>query len=295
MNKIFFPLLGSFVKLKSPDYLLGAVAEAKSYASRAFMFFFGAPLSFLAIDKKKLNKEEFLSALTNSDIDLANICVHLPYLINLGNCQNFSTLKKSLLLLEKNLSLGRFLGIKKMILHPGSALQADRTKSLKQVGVMLTQVLKKFPQVEICLETMAGSGSQLGKTFEELKMIIDNCQYPDQINICFDLCHLYAAGYDIVHNWQKVLDNFDQIIGLKKLKVIHINDSKKPFASHLDRHANVGDGEIGFGAIQKIVWDPHLTHVPMILETPYDLNNKPLYKKEIAMLLQKPPKHAKKD
>ena len=278
--------LGSFVQLVQPDYLVGAIREIKSYQGNALMFFLGSPQRFQTISKDKLKVQLFHQQLGQANIKLENVCVHLPYLINLANCSDWRVFERSLILMEKNLQLCDYLQIRKVILHPGASLKNDRSLCIKQVVKGLDQLLKNHPQIQICLETMSGKGSELGVTFGELKSIIEQSQYHRQIGVCFDLCHLYSAGYDLVNNLDQMIDQFDHLIGLDKLWVCHINDSKKNFNSRLDFHANIGQGSIGLKTIQDFVHHPKLRGKTMVLETPYQ-NGKPVYKEEIKMLLNK--------
>lgn len=275
--------LGSFVKLVEPDYLSGSVKEALSYGGNALMFFLGSPQRHQTISSKKLKVNAFHQELKKAGIALENVVVHLPYLINLGNCSDWRVFARSVELMEKNLKLCDYLQIRKVVLHPGASLKSDRSVSLQQVVKGLDQLLPNHPQIQICLETMSGKGSELGKTFQELKSIIEQSKYSQQIGVCFDLCHLYSAGYDLVNQLDQIIDQFDRLIGLEKLWVCHINDSKKPFNSHLDAHANIGRGSIGLETVQKFVHHPKLIGKPMILETPYE-EKLPVYKAEIAML-----------
>lgn len=277
-------ILGSFVKLTEPEYLVGAVREAVSYRGNALMFFLGSPQRHQTISKSKLDRKGFHTALAKANIPLDNVAVHLPYLINLGNCSDWRVFEKSVILMKKNLELCDYLKIRKVVLHPGASLKNDRQLSIKQIVKGLDIVLIDHPQIQVCLETMSGKGSELGKNFAELKSIISQSQYSQQIGVCFDLCHLYSAGYDLTNNLDAVIEEFDEMIGWNKLWLCHINDSKKEFNSRLDVHANIGKGSLGLQVVQKFIHHSQLQNKVMVLETPYQ-NNQPIYQEEIRMLL----------
>lgn len=275
--------LGSFVRLKFPNYLLGSIEETLEYKGKAMMFFLGSPQTYKVVDQKNLDRKLFYHYLKINYLDLENVVVHLPYVINLGNIFNVKVMKNSELFLEKNLALCSFLGIKQVVLHPGSSLKMNPKLCLDRIINILDKMLIKFPNVNICLELMSGKGSELGSKFEELAYIINNAKQKKQINVCFDLCHAYSGGYDIVNDLENVLKHFDNLIGLEKIKVIHVNDSKTFLKSHKDLHANIGFGTIGKEAIKKFLFHDQIKDKIMILETPYR-NGVPLYKEEIEML-----------
>ncbi len=276
--------LGSFVRLKQPSYLRGVVEETISYNGNSFMFFLGSPQRFQVVDKNKLDIKIFETLLKKYQINRNNVFVHLPYLINLANYNNPRVLHNSKQLMKANLKLCEYLQIKRVILHPGCALKNNRRFCLQKITEHLDEILEEFPSIIVCLETMSGKGSELGRNFDELKIIIEKSKHPKQIAVCFDLCHLYSAGYDLIKNWEGILKEFDEKIGLDKLLVCHINDSKTPFYSQKDRHANIGKGQIGLQPIQKIIHDSKMEGKTMILETPY-IDEQPPYKEEISLLL----------
>ena len=185
------------------------------------------------------------------------------------------------------------LGMTKLVLHPGSSVGLERNHAISNIIKGLNIVLDDNHNVVICLETMAGKGTEVGKTFEELKYIIDNIKNKDKIGVCLDTCHINDAGYD-VSNFDKVLDEFDECIGLDYLKCIHVNDSKNELGAHKDRHANIGLGTIGFDNLIKVIYNKRIENIPKILETPYvgedDSDKKrlyPPYKFEIEMIKNK--------
>ena len=275
--------IGAFISLRHPAYLEGLITQTAFIGGNTMMFFAGSPQNWKVLDWKNLDRQSFWNGLTKRHWNLADVCIHAHYLINLGNLINPQVYRKSYQLLEQICAFAQGLQIRYIILHPGSALKQDRTRSLHQVGTSLNQILQKYPQVTICLETMSGKGSELGKTFAELKTIIDQITNPEQIMICWDTCHLYAAGYDIKQKLPQVVAEFDQVIGLDKLKFIHVNDTLHPFNSHLDRHANLGAGYLGWKTFFDLVDHPQLKTKVLILETPMR-NDLTVYQKEIQRL-----------
>ena len=277
-------IIGSHVSFKKDTQLLGSIKEAVSYGSTTFMFYTGAPQNAnrLPIDDNltKAAKELMLK----NNIDINNVIVHAPYIINLASDNDFAVtfLKEELKRVEQ-------LGMSKLVIHPGSSVKLAKEEGIRNIINNLNKVGKS--NVLILLETMAGKGTELGKTFEEIKQIIDAVDYP--LGVCLDTCHINDAGYDL-NNFDDILNLFDKIIGLNYLKCIHINDSKNLINTHKDRHENIGYGTIGFDNLMKIIHHEKLKNVPKILETPYvtkDDNSKekiyPPYKFEIEMILNK--------
>ncbi|MEG2322153.1 MAG: deoxyribonuclease IV [Bacilli bacterium] len=278
-------IIGSHVSFKKDEQLLGSTKEAISYGSNTFMFYTGAPQNTLRqVINDDLTKQAY-KLMKENDIDVNNIIVHAPYIINLANNNSFAIdfLKQEIKRVEQ-------LGISKLVLHPGSSVSLEKEEGLQNIIDGLNKVDNKS-KVLICLETMAGKGSELGTTFEEINAIITQVKYP--LGVCLDTCHISDAGYN-VSAIDEVLDLFDHIIGLDKLKCIHINDSKNVINSHKDRHENFGFGNIGFDNLIKIIYNEKLKDVPKILETPYvSLNEEtkdrlyPPYKFEIEMIKNK--------
>lgn len=165
--------------------------------------------------------------------------------------------------------------------HPGSHVGQGVERGIEMIAALLNKILKPEMSTIVLLETMSGKGSEIGSRFEELRQIIDCTQLSDKLGVCLDTCHVYSAGYDIVNNLDGVLDEFDKVIGLERLKAIHLNDSKMPFASHKDRHEKIGHGTIGLKAIVRIVNHPKLKNLPFVLETPNELAG---WKEEISLL-----------
>lgn len=276
-------LLGSHVGFKSPSYMLGSVEETLSYGANCFMVFTGPPQNFNRKEIDKSNVDKSILLMKDNSIDSSNIIVHAPYLINL--CSDKEATR--LLGIEKLcIEVQRTAEIKsnKIVLHPGSSLSLDRKIAIQFIAEGINKVFKKVKNdVIICIETMAGKGTEVGVTFEELKQIIDLVDDKSRIGVCLDTCHIHEAGYDI-SNVEYILDEFDKIIGLEKLLVIHLNDSKNEIGAHKDRHENIGIGKIGFDTLVKWVHNPRIAHVPKILETPY-YKDKPIYKYEIINLI----------
>ncbi|WP_282140550.1 deoxyribonuclease IV [Cytobacillus oceanisediminis] len=278
--------IGSHVSMSGKKMLLAASEEAVSYGSNTFMIYTGAPQNTRRKKIEDLNIEAGLKHMAENGI--ADIVVHAPYIINIGNTSNPSTFELGVNFLRSEIDRTKAIGAKQIVLHPGAHVGAGTEAGIKQIVEGLNEVLNGEENVQIALETMAGKGSECGKSFEELAMIIEGVNYNNHLSVCFDTCHTHDAGYDIVNDFDGVLEEFDKIIGLDRLKVLHINDSKNERGMRKDRHANIGFGHIGFSALNYIVHHPQLQDIPKILETPYvgeDKNNKKApYKQEINML-----------
>lgn len=281
--------IGSHVSMSGKKMLLAASEEAVSYGSNTFMIYTGAPQNTRRKKIEDLNIEAGLKHMAENGI--ADIVVHAPYIINIGNTSNPSTFELGVNFLRSEIDRTEAIGAKQIVLHPGAHVGAGTEAGIKQIVEGLNEVLNGEENVQIALETMAGKGSECGKSFEELAMIIEGVNYNNHLSVCFDTCHTHDAGYDIVNDFDGVLEEFDKIIGLDRLKVLHINDSKNERGMRKDRHANIGFGHIGFSALNYIVHHPQLQDIPKILETPYvgeDKNNKKApYKQEINMLRSK--------
>ena len=277
-------IIGSHVNMSGTELLVGSVKSALSFNANTFMFYTGAPQNTIRKPVEALRVEEAKKLMEENGIDVKNLVVHAPYIINLGNLKDESTFDLAKSVLKDELYRTNYIGVKYLVLHPGAHLNFGEEAGLNRIVEGLNAVLENDnSEVTILLETMAGKGSELGKTFEELKYIIDHVSKKERLGVCLDTCHVFDAGYDIVNDLDGVLNHFDEVIGLDLLKVIHVNDSKNVFASHKDRHANLGDGNIGFETLAKVVWHPLLEGKIKILETPY-IEDKPPYKEEIAKL-----------
>jgi len=280
MNDIY---LGSHINMNSPDFYLGTVKTALSMGENTFMFYTGAPQNTIRKPTSELKINEGRELLKKNGINEDKIIVHAPYIINLGNAVNPSTRELAISFLKQEMKRVADFHVKTLVLHPGAHVNQGKEVGLKAIIHGLNDVLDNDnSDVRIALETMAGKGSELGSSFEDLKFIIDGVNKKDRVGVCLDTCHISDAGYD-VHDVDNVIKKFDEIIGLDKLLVIHINDSTNDKGSHKDRHANIGFGHIGFDTLYKYVHHPKLKDVPKVLETPW-INDYPPYKEEIEML-----------
>lgn len=278
-------IIGSHVSFDSKEQLVKSVKEAISYGANTFMFYTGAPQNTnRCIINDRLTIEAY-ELMKNNNIDVNNVICHAPYIINLANDNDPSKYDFSINFLKNEVSRLYSLGIKYLVLHPGSSVGIERMKALDNIGNALNYVINDETSVTILLETMAGKGTECGKNIEELKYIIDKVNNKKCIGVCLDTCHLNDSGIDL-NNIDSYLKEFDNLIGIDKIKCVHINDSKNIIGSHKDRHENIGFGTIGFDTILKVLNNELLTKVPKILETPYVGENKeyPPYKFEIEML-----------
>ena len=276
-------LIGSHVGMNGPDYYLGSVKEAISYHATTFMFYTGAPQNSYRKPLKELKIDEGRKLLKENGFDESKIVVHAPYIINAANPNRPELLELSIKTIIDELQRTAAFGATMIVLHPGNHLGAGPEIAIDVLAHSLDEVFSKDgTDVKIAIETMAGKGSEIGITFEEVKQIIDLCHYPERLGVCLDTCHVHDAGYDI-HNVDGLLNEFDRVIGLNKLLVVHVNDSKNIRGAHKDRHENIGYGEIGFETLCTIANHPRLKDIPKILETPY-INEKAPYSDEIRML-----------
>ena len=276
-------LIGSHVSMNAPNFFLGSVQEAISYNSTAFMFYTGAPQNSYRVPLDRLKIEEGKKLLKEAGIEESHLVVHAPYIINPANKAREDLYEQSINTIINEMRRTEAFGAGVLVLHPGAHVGQGTENSIKALAEALNRVFKEDgTKVKIAIETMAGKGTEIGITFEQVKAIIDGCEYQDRIGVCLDTCHISDGGYDI-HDVDGLLNEFDKIIGLDKLLVVHLNDSKNPRGAHKDRHENIGYGEIGFETLNKFVHHPLLVNIPKILETPY-INEKPPYKQEIQML-----------
>ena len=275
-------IIGSHVGYKKDSGLVGSVKEALSYKANTFMFYTGAPQNTVRSSIDLNNVKEAYKLMEENNINKNNVIVHAPYIINLANGDE-SKFNFSCNFLSEELKRVNTFGMKYLVLHPGSHVGLGVDEGISNIVKALNLVLSKDDSnVMILLETMAGKGSEVGRTFEELKRIIDGVSKKERIGVCLDTCHLNDAGYDL-NNFDDVLDEFDKLIGIDKIKCIHINDSKNTLDSHKDRHENIGRGTIGLDTLIKVINNPKLKDVPKILETPYIDGIAP-YKEEIELI-----------
>ena len=279
-------LIGSHVSMSGKKMLLGAAEEAASYQSTTFMIYTGAPQNTRRKAVEDMNIEaglEFMKA-----HGMSNMVVHAPYIINLGNTIKPENFGFATQFLREEIMRAQALGATQITMHPGAHVGAGADAAIAQIIKGLNEVLTNDQIPQIALETMAGKGTEVGRSFEELAQIIEGVTLNDKLSVTLDTCHIHDAGYNVREDFDGILNEFDKIIGLDRLKVVHVNDSKNIQGAKKDRHANIGFGEIGFEALNKVVHHPQLVTIPKILETPFvgedKKNKKAPYKFEIAML-----------
>ena len=278
-------IIGSHVGYKKDSGLVGSVKEALSYGANTFMFYTGAPQNTKRLPIDLANVQEADKLMAENNIQKENVIVHAPYIINLATDdeekRSFATS-----FLQEEIKRVETLGFTYLVLHPGSHVGCGPDKGIENIANSLNKVLETDEKVVILLETMAGKGTEVGRTFEEIASVIEKVNQKEKIGVCLDTCHINDAGYDL-NNFDKVLDNFDEVIGLGKLKCLHINDSKNERSAHKDRHENIGLGHIGFEALMKVIYNNRLDNITKILETPYVDKIYPSYKYEIEMIRNK--------
>ena len=275
-------IMGSHVGMSAPDYFKGAVNQMVAYGGNSLMIYTGAPQNTRRKPIAEMKIEEGLDILKKHNVNPHHIIVHAPYIINLANGDP-SKRQFAIEFLKKEYLRVFQIGGKIMVLHPGNHLKATRKEAMDWIIEGLNQIIDPKIGVIIALETMAGKGTEVGMTFEEIKYMIDGVKHQDLIGVCFDTCHVFDAGYDLVNDLENVIQKFDDIIGLNKNVVMHINDSKNHCGSRKDRHENLGKGHIGEKTLLKIVWHPKFNNIPKVLETPW-IEGKPPYKEEIALI-----------
>ncbi|MDD4027806.1 MAG: deoxyribonuclease IV [Bacilli bacterium] len=277
--------IGSHVSFTKDTQLIGSINESISYNSNCFMIYTGAPQNTNRSDISKdiTNKAHLL--LKELKIDLNDVIVHAPYIVNLSNYKDERSRDFAISFLKQEIDRCEQLGLSNLVLHPGSHVGLGEEVGLKNTVDALNIILSKDSKVNILIETMSGKGTEIGYKIDHLKYIIDNVKYNDKIKICLDSCHLNDSGYDI-SNFDSILDEIDSKIGIDKIKCIHINDSKNNISDKKDRHSNIGFGTLGFDNIINIIYNKRLENIPKILETPY-VNGYPPYKFEIEMIKNK--------
>lgn len=280
-------IIGSHVSMSGKKMLLGSSEEAYSYGANAMMIYTGAPQNTRRKAIEELNIEAGRAHMKEHGI--TDIIVHAPYIINVGNSIKPETFELGVNFLRSEIERTEAIGATQIVLHPGAHVGEGVAAGIQKIIEGLNEVLVKDQKVQIALETMAGKGSEVGSNFEELARIIDGVTHNDKLSICFDTCHTHDAGYDIVNDFDGVLDQFDRVIGLDRLKVLHVNDSKNERGARKDRHENIGFGHIGYDALRYIVHHDQLQQLPKILETPFvgedKKNKKAPYAHEIDMLM----------
>lgn len=268
--------------------MLGSVEEALSYGANTFMIYTGAPQNTRRKALEELNIDAAKKCMADNGIE--EFIVHAPYIINLGNTLKQETYELAVEFLALELERTTAMGSRVLVLHPGAHVGAGVEAGVASIVKGLNEVLTADTDCFVALETMAGKGTEIGRSFEELAMIYDGVHHNDKLRVCFDTCHVHDAGYDIVNDFDGVIGKFDRLIGKEQIAAFHINDSKNVRGASKDRHANLGDGEIGFETIRNVVWHPDFMDIPKILETPYipvsegSKDKVPPYKEEIARL-----------
>ena len=274
-------LIGSHVSMSGKKMLEGSAEEAHQFGESTFMIYTGAPQNTRRKNINDLNIEKGHKVM--EQYGLSNIVVHAPYIINIGNTTKPEVYELGVNFLQNEIERTQAIGAKDIVLHPGAHVGAGADKGINQIIKGLNEVLTHDHDVRIALETMAGKGTEIGRSFEELARIIDGVTHNDRLSICFDTCHTHDAGYNIKNDFDGVLNEFDKII-----EVVHVNDSKNEQGAHKDRHENIGFGYIGFDALNNVVHHEAFKDIPKILETPYvgedKKNKKPPYRFEIEML-----------
>ena len=278
-------LLGSHVGFKKDSQLLGSLEEAFSYGANTFMFYTGAPQNtnrYPIMDGFTL---EAINLMKEKGLDYSKVVVHAPYIVNLANDKDLDKFMFSVRFLQEELERCELLGIRYLVLHPGSHVGLGVDTAISNIAKGLNMILGTHP-VTILLETMAGKGTEVGSSLEEIKRIIDLVDDKEHIGVCLDTCHLNDAGYDM-SKFDSFLEQFDSLIGISKIGCVHVNDSKNDLGVHKDRHENFGFGTIGFDNLISIIYNERLENVPKILETPYVDREFAPYKYEIEMIKNK--------
>lgn len=247
--------------------LEGSAEEAHKFGESTFMIYTGAPQNTRRKPIEELNIEKGHEIMKAHG--LSNIVVHAPYIINIANTVKPHVFELGVEFLQSEIERTQALGAQDIVLHPGSHVGEGTDAGIKKIIEGLNEVLTNDNNVRIALETMAGKGSEVGRNFEELARIIDGVNHNDRLSVCFDTCHTHDAGYNVKEDFDGVLNEFDKIIGVDRIKVVHVNDSKNDIGAHKDRHENIGFGYIGFDALNYVVHHDTFKDIPKILETPY--------------------------
>lgn len=280
--------IGSHVGMSGKEMFLGSVKEALSYGANTFMVYTGAPQNTRRKPIEDLRVQEGLALMKENGME--EFVVHAPYIINLANTVKPETFELAVEFLQLEIERTQAMHCHTLILHPGAHVGAGVDAGIAQIIKGLNEVLSQDSNVNIALETMAGKGTEIGRSFEELARIYDGVKNNHRLRVCFDTCHTNDAGYDVKNHFDAVIDEFDHIIGKDQIVVFHMNDSKNPLGASKDRHENFGFGSIGFESLKDIIYHKDFEEVPKILETPYipDPETKkrsyPPYQREIAMI-----------
>ncbi|MCI1930910.1 MAG: deoxyribonuclease IV [Clostridia bacterium] len=269
-------IIGSHLSISKGFYACGK--QAVDIGANTFQFFSRNPRGSKAkdIDKEDIKKLIELCEKNN----FGKLLAHAPYTLNPCS-KDERTRQFALETMSDDLKRMEYLPNNLYNFHPGSHTGQGTEKGIEEIVWLLNNVLFEGQTTTVLLETMSGKGTEVGSRFEELKSIIDKVELKDKMGVCLDTCHVYCAGYDIKNDLDGVLDEFDNLIGLERLRAIHLNDSMQPFNSHKDRHEKIGEGSIGLDAFERIINNKRLKNIPFLLETPNEIEG---YKKEISML-----------
>ena len=264
--------------LSSSKGFLHMGKEAVQIGANTFQFFTRNPRGSKAkeIDEKDVQAYHKFA----EEHGISQILAHAPYTLNPCS-KDEHTREFALMTMEDDLKRMEYVPGNCYNFHPGSHVGQGAEEGIRLIADTLNQILKKEQHTTVLLETMAGKGTEVGRSFEEIRAILDKIDLKDHMGVCLDTCHVYDAGYDIVNHLDQVLEEFDAVIGLERLKAIHMNDSKNPFASHKDRHEKIGEGSLGAETFRQMVNHPLLAGIPIYLETPNELDG---YAREIQML-----------
>ncbi len=277
--------IGSHVSFNKDTQLIGVVQTAIENDANVFMFYTGSNQSTLRFPIDKSLTDKAHQIMLEHNIDREKCIIHAPFIINLANNSDERKYQFYIDFLKQEIDRCIALGINNLVLHPGSHVKVAKEEALLSVSNGLNEALKENQNIKILIEFMSGKGTEVGSTIDELKTILENVIYKDKVYICLDTCHINDAGYDL-NNFDEFLNEFDQKIGIDKIKCIHINDSKNNLGTHKDRHENIGYGTIGFQTLINIIYNKRLESVPKILETPF-INDQSPYKTEIKIIREK--------
>ena len=280
-------ILGCHCGMSGTEMMLGSVKEALGYNATALMIYTGAPQNTIRKALKELHIEEALKLMDEYSIDRKHLIIHAPYIINPATT-DLEKRKFCIDFLTAEVKRSYAMGSKVIVLHPGNALGLPVADAINNICSVVNQIIENTKETDVCIafETMSGKGTEVGRTFDEVKMLLEGIVDKGRVGVCIDTCHMHDGGYDLVNDYNNVKKLLDEKIGFDNIKVIHVNDSKNPLGSHKDRHANIGEGYIGFEALHRVCHDPDFAMIPKILETPY-IDGVPPYKEEIARLRQK--------
>lgn len=277
-------IIGSHVNFGG-EQLLGSAKQAVSFGANTFMFYTGAPQNTIRKDIKDDLTDEAVKYMKENNIDINNVICHAPYIINLANKEKEDSWNFSISFLKNEINRITKMGINYIVVHPGNALKIDRMEALNNIAEAINNIITIDTKPMILLETMAGKGTECGINIYEINEILNKVNLKEKVGVCLDTCHLNDSGIDI-SKFDEYLDEFDEKIGIEKIKCVHVNDSKNEIGTHKDRHANLGYGTIGFENLINVIYNARLKNVPKILETPW-IGEYPPYKIEIDMIKNK--------